>query len=761
MTPPSRQNAFPAWATPLVVVFLVCQVGQACQQSSKSGSVDKKLPSKTPAAVSTAPEAAAKPVFTAKIPRDDGPFFPSQARTEGDKPIDVAALNDVKACAGCHTEAVREWQSSAHAHASFDNPWYRASVESLRDEAGFESSRHCAGCHDPVLLMAGRMDKEIKPEEPLANAGVTCLVCHSVRAPTSDGNASYTLTTEAVPYPEEGNPASLQAHRDRLSAKALKTPALCASCHRGFLGRHTGIGHHLSGMDEPGSWRGSAFANTRSNTPEPVAAQTCTECHMRPEPTMFDEVAAKGGMLKSHRFPGAHTPFADGVKDARQMQVLEEQLRRGIVVDVPVVWQNGKQVLASELREPKPGDALALDVTLRNLDVGHTFPGGVKDMQDTWVELSVRDGHGKEIARAGKAHAKGDDPTAFVLRSLVVDAEGRPETRHIVTRFGTPAYDHTLPPLGARAVRYSFTVPEGAAGPLRVSARVMHRRHRKEAREFACEATRSARGRAFIAAARKRQEATFDGCREEPITEVATASLELGGTPGADSRPTWARLYDHALGLALSVSEDLGEARWSALRAWAELEHVENVESGHRAKVLTLLGRISARQGRLDEALGYADRAQKLIGEHPAIERVRADAYSQVWRWKEAAVALTAMTKLAPGDTAGWRDLAKARFSAGDAVGALEAAKSGMGLQPRDEACLRVQALALEALKSPDAAAARKAFLFYREADESSTSRMACDQHVPNCLRDRNPVVKIELGPNAPGKLLAVTGSGL
>jgi tetratricopeptide (TPR) repeat protein len=748
----STPGSLPGWAPSLLVAFTMCHIAQACQDAKTEAGTHPQRKAAPLAAPKS--EVAPAPVLTAKIPRDQGPFFPSQARTDGDKPIDVAALNDVKQCSGCHTEAVREWFSSAHAHASFDNPWYRASVESVREEVGFEASRHCAGCHDPVLLMAGRMDHAIKPEEPLANAGVTCLVCHSVRAPTSDGNASYTLTTEPVPYPKEGDPASLQAHRDRLAAKPLHTPALCASCHRGFLGRHTGIGHHLSGMDDPGAWRGSAFANTRTNTPEPVEARTCAECHMRPEPVQYDEVAGKDGMIRSHRFPGGHTPFAAGLNDARQLKVLEEQLQRGVVIDVPVVWQNGKQILASDLREPKPGDALALDVTLRNLDVGHTFPSGVKDMQDTWVELSVRDAEGREIAHAGKAHAKGEDPTAFVLRALVVEANGRPETAHVVQKFGTVAYDHTLPPLGARTVRYSFTVPAGSAGPLQVSARLLHRRHRKEAREFACAATRSARGRAFIAAARKRGEAMFDGCRDEPITQVATASFALGGQPEA-ARPTWARLYDHALGLSLSLGEDLGEARWSALRAWADVEHRTDVEPGHRAKILTLLGRISARQGRLDEALGYADRAQKLIGEHPAIERVRADAYMQVWRWREAAAALTTMTKLAPGDTAGWRDLAKARFSAGDPAGALQASQSGMGLQPRDETCLRVQALALEALKSPDAAAARKAFLFYREADETTAARMACDRQVPNCLRDRNPVVKIELGPSAPGKLLA------
>jgi tetratricopeptide (TPR) repeat protein len=706
----AQSHGFPAWALPLCVALGLSQVAEACQHT-----VPK------PAAEKAAPQPTAAPLFTAKLPRDEGPIKPSLARVQGDKPMDVSTLNDVKACAGCHSEAVHQWYSSAHAHASFDNPWYRASIESLRSEAGFEASRHCAGCHDPVMLMAGKMDTAIEPEEPLANAGVTCLVCHSVRTTTSDGNASYTLTTEPVPYPEEGNPASLQAHRERLAANTLHTPALCASCHRGFLGRQTGISHHLSGMDEPGAWRGSAFANTRSGTPEPVAAQSCSDCHMRPESVTFDDAAADGGKLRSHRFPGSHTPFAAGLHDARQLQALTAQLQNAIIADVPVVWQNGQPRLSSELHEIKPGDTLALDVTLRNTSVGHTFPGGVKDMQDAWVELSVRDRNGRVLAQAGKGHARGDDPTAFVLRALVIDELGRPETQHVVTRFGTVAYDHTLPPFGARVVRYSFNVPDGTAAPLQIDARVMHRRHRREAREFACEATKSERGRAFIAAARERHESAFDGCAEEPIVEVAQAHVTLGVAD--DARPAWSRLYDHALGLSLSVQEDLEQAGWSARRAQAELEHEPAVEPANRAQVLTLLGRISARRGRLDEALDYASKAQALIGVHPAIERVRADAYAQVWRWKEAATALTELTKLAPGDTAGWRDLAKARFSAGDAAGALQAAQSGMGLQPRDETCLRVQALALEALKSADAPAARKAFLFYREADETTTSR--------------------------------------
>ncbi|HEY2733182.1 MAG TPA: hypothetical protein VGI70_04320, partial [Polyangiales bacterium] len=168
-------------------------------------------------------------------------------------------------------------------------------------------------------------------------------------------------------------------------------------------------------------------------------------------------------------------------------------------------------------------------------------------------------------------------------------------------------------------------------------------------------------------------------------------------------------------------------------------------DPNQRARFVLLLGRIAARQGRLDEALAFADRAEKLVGAQPAIDRVRGEAYAQVWRFPQAAEALARVTALGPFDTASFRELARTRLSANDTIGALAAAKSGLGLQPRDEGLLRVQALALEALQSPDAKLAREAFLFNRDADEATSSRLACDHLVATCARDRMPVVTLDL----------------
>ena len=138
-------------------------------------------------------------------------------------------------------------------------------------------------------------------------------------------------------------------------------------------------------------------------------------------------------------------------------------------------------------------------------------------------------------------------------------------------------------------------------------------------------------------------------------------------------------------------------------------------------------------------------RAEALVGPHPAIERVRADAYAQVWRSK-AAAALAKVTAAGPFDTAAFRDLARTRLS-GDAVGALAAAKTGLGLQPRDEGLLRVQALALEALAQCGCGARARSVLVQPRRGRRHRSRLACDRQVATCARDRMPVVTYQLDP--------------
>src|SRR5439155_394187 len=86
------------------------------------------------------------------------------------------------ACQRCHADIYKQWDSSMHHFSSFNNQWYRKSIEYMQDVAGVRSSKWCAGCHDPALLYSGLFDTPIKQivDRPEARAGLGCLMCHSI-----------------------------------------------------------------------------------------------------------------------------------------------------------------------------------------------------------------------------------------------------------------------------------------------------------------------------------------------------------------------------------------------------------------------------------------------------------------------------------------------------------------------------------------------------------------------------------------------------
>ena len=92
----------------------------------------------------------------------DGPFFPSSSQVAGDRKIPSKFFMESDACERCHQDIYKQWNSSAHHFSSFNNQWYRKSIEYMQDVNGVKPSKWCAGCHDPALLYSGMMDTPIK-----------------------------------------------------------------------------------------------------------------------------------------------------------------------------------------------------------------------------------------------------------------------------------------------------------------------------------------------------------------------------------------------------------------------------------------------------------------------------------------------------------------------------------------------------------------------------------------------------------------------
>ena len=678
------------------------------------------------------------------LPQHARRFYPAQVEVAGDGVVRGAELRDVQTCGGCHQDAVAQWRTSAHAFASFNNPLYRVSVERVREGAGRAASRMCAGCHDVALLVEGAMDAPVAPEDQRAHAAITCQTCHGIVATRRLGNGSYTLATRDVALPGD-DARSIAEHKAQVAPPLLRTAELCGTCHRSFLDRDTGNAATFFGMDEYTPWSRSEFAGNHADRVDPgVAPRTCQGCHMPREPALLGDAGAKEGRIASHRFLGGHTYLAAMRGDADRLARNQAFLRGVATLDVPAIRRaGGEWVFPAEGAPVRPGERFSFDVVVRNRQVGHAFPGGVQDAQDTWVDVELRDAAGRVLGHDAEHH----------LRAEVLDAGGKPISTRDTHRFLTAAWNHTVPPRDATACRFETAVPLDARFPLRVVARLLHRSRNLDLQRLACEDHRGRSGQAFAAVSLRLNGAALDPCVEQPVTEIDRAEVELGAgaRSGLHAEALAERLYAHGMALSKSFQEDLDEARAPLGRA---LELVGTDQPAARGRILVELARVAVRQGRADEALAHLDAAAaRNVLPEAAVDCLRAEAQSSVWRWPEAVEAATRCARNAPGDLQAWRQLALALGSGGRAGASLAAAGAGLRLHPLDPTLLRVQALALRALGAPPALvdAADQEFLERRFPDDAPRARGACSAQVPGCAAERNPVPVRVLAPERPG----------
>src|SRR6185436_6505045 len=125
-----------------------------------------------------------------------GDFFPSSVTTSTGGRLAPNFFMESQACERCHSDIFKQWNSSAHHFSSFNNQWYRKSIEYMQDTIGVKPSRWCAGCHDPALLFSGKFDTPIRQivDTPEAQAGLGCVMCHSVSSVHSTmGQGEFTL----------------------------------------------------------------------------------------------------------------------------------------------------------------------------------------------------------------------------------------------------------------------------------------------------------------------------------------------------------------------------------------------------------------------------------------------------------------------------------------------------------------------------------------------------------------------------------------
>ncbi len=470
----------------------------------------------------------------------DGPhgkFFPSSGQTTDGKYIPADYFLQSRACERCHADIYKQWESSSHHFSSFNNQWYRKSIEYMQEVAGVKPSKWCAGCHDPALLYSGLFDKPIQEtvDRPEARAGLSCMMCHSmVKVKSTMGQGDYVLeypklhALAASPNPVmralhdfmvKLNP---EPHRRVFLKPFMRTqvPEFCSECHKVHLDVPVNSYRWIRGFNEYDNWQGSGVSGQGARSfYYPPSPMICSDCHM-PLVRSNDE-GNIDGYVHSHRFPGANTavPFAN--EDPVQLETSKKFLQdKQVTVDIFAISPAGKkesegknggytgQELSTtfavgeeaEVSVPKGvagearpitaplgrvdgvvrrGDDVLVDVVVRTRKVGHFFPGGTVDAFDVWLELQAVDDKGQTIFWSGKVEDNGKgpvEPGAHFYKSLQIDEHGHPINKRNAWATRAVVYVHLIPPGAADTVHFRMHIPEGAGEHITLHSKLNYRK---------------------------------------------------------------------------------------------------------------------------------------------------------------------------------------------------------------------------------------------------------------------------------------------
>ena len=466
------------------------------------------------------------------------PFWPSSAQTHDGGFVPLDFFLDSRVCGECHRDIYEQWNSSAHHFASFNNQFYRKSIEYMQSVIGTKPSRWCAGCHDHAVFFTGKFDTPIveQMETPEAQAGLGCVSCHSiVRVDSSMGNGGLTLQ-----YPPlhrlatSKNPVihaldrfltfvDPEPHRRTFMKPFMRQDSaeFCSACHKVHL--DTGVNHYrwIRGFNDYDAWQASGVSGQGARSfYYPPAPANCVDCHMPRVPS--PDPGNRQGLVRSHRFPAANMAVAVVNQDPEQIRVTKELLTSGfITVDIfaitPVeaeprrvpmwrrtgesprlmttfaVGEEDEQLTSTVIREVgkitapidregarvQPGSTVRVDVVARTRRIGHFFPGGTVDAFDVWLELQAVDAGGRVIFWSGMVEDEGRGPVekgAHFYRALLLDAEGNPIDKRNAWAARSVFYVRLIPPGAADVAHYRIAIPRDARGPITLKAKLNYRK---------------------------------------------------------------------------------------------------------------------------------------------------------------------------------------------------------------------------------------------------------------------------------------------
>lgn len=395
-------------------------------------------------------------------------------------PPAIAALdndfNDPKRCAACHTDIFSQWEGSLHSQAAEDGI-FRKFYEMVVEEVGPGAVEFCMKCHSPVGVLRGEVPPATGEKlSPVALKGVFCDFCHTVTPKGAIGNAAFETTFSATKRGPFDNAVS--------PAHATKTDGLyqrsefCGMCHN--------VTHPLSGRPIERTyeeWKESPY-----NTGDPATSTQCQDCHMRQTPgnpgtgavekrDNPGKAAAMGPErphIWTHYFVGGNALYPDRPNADRRRAMVEDRLRHAAKLEI--------------LPEDAPkgaGDLATFRVRVHNVGAGHKLPTGLSEVREIWLDVTVTDAAGKVLLRSGEiGEGGGIDPTSAIFKTFLGIGKTNVKLsccffaigeRNKILSAERITRDRRILPKGYDEEKYAFRVPDGAAFPITVDAKLNYR----------------------------------------------------------------------------------------------------------------------------------------------------------------------------------------------------------------------------------------------------------------------------------------------
>jgi hypothetical protein len=421
---------------------------------------------------------AASPLLSAPdvfpVDREFYPFYPSLIKWERSR----APFTEPAVCAGCHPQQYEEWSGSVHALA-YQDPIYQGELNKGFKTVGHEVTRQCEGCHSPAGVITGEIKGPgLKGLGPMALAGVSCDVCHSISgvthlqtpthepengsfilAPGVDTKDGYQLIKRAPFKPSEGCGGGFH---DCVESPLHLQAELCAGCHQVY--------HYESHFPLEATyleWKHGPYAQKGIQ---------CQDCHMVDTATFIrtaDTFQRPARSEYRHFFSGANYLLYFLAGEAAK-KAGNKELAASLEKKYQMAMEKLKAAADLELFPVYRSGALAeIKVRVKNVRAGHNLPTSLTNVRELWLEVTAKDASGAVLLSSGGF----EGPGALEPQTRMFNSEGMGRDFHFaIDPWAVTAFTRhdTIPPRGYKDVWFGVAAPK-KAGTVTVEAKLRYR----------------------------------------------------------------------------------------------------------------------------------------------------------------------------------------------------------------------------------------------------------------------------------------------